>query len=107
MGLVSLLAQVVGICIAIYLMFSKSFSTGFILLAIVGIGHFAASKLANALMLVHQRTLSDEDRRSLELHALSGMQVGETPKAWSHIASACAVLYIAAVTAAAWYLLQK
>ena len=107
MALFSLLAQLVGLGVAIYLMFTRSFTIGLGLVAAVSLGHFVFTKLSNGLMSIHQRTLSTEARHDLELRALSGSHLGTVPRAWSRIASFCAALYVAFVVAVVWYALGK
>ena len=102
----SLLAQLIGISVGVYLMLSRSFISGVAMIAIVGVGHFAFRRLSESLMKIHQRNMSPGALEQLELHALSNRKFGSTPQAWEHIANACGAGYIAYVCVASWYLLR-
>ena len=104
MGLLSLLAQVCGIGVALYLAFTKSMSRGVILCVIIWAGHIAFTNFANLLMLLHQRSLSSDAKQELQLRAqYEGLSA--TPSLWKHIANVCGALYIGLVGAAIWYFL--
>ena len=88
-------------------MFFRSFSTGIALLAIIGIGHFAFTRLSDAIMQVHQRRMPPDELEQLKLCALSGRQLGSPPKVWSRIANTCGLAYVVLVASSLWYFFVK
>ena len=102
----SLLAQLIGIGIGVYLIFSRGFISGVAMIAVVGVGHFAFGRLSDSLMKIHQRNMSPGAMEQLKLHAISDQKLGSTPQAWTHIANACGAGYIAYVGVASWYMLK-
>ena len=104
MATLNMLVQLVGICAGLYLMFSRSFGVGAALIAVVAVGHFAFMQLSNLLMLVHQKSMREEELRELAAWARFG---AETPPAWRAIATACGVAYIATVVGAIWYFVSE
>ncbi|MBI3523754.1 MAG: hypothetical protein HY066_04390 [Betaproteobacteria bacterium] len=105
MAAINLLVQTVGIAVALYLAFFRNFYSALALVFIVGIGHFIFMKISNGLMKMHQKTLSVEQLRELELQAISGNGNEAAPAAWRWIATTCGAAYVAIVLSAVWYFL--
>lgn len=107
MAILSLIAQLVGICTGIYLMFTRSFISGVVLLALVGVGHFLFSNLSDRLMRIHQRRMPVDDLQELHLRAQISQDKMEVPTAWRAIADVCGLAYVIFIGCAVWYFLVR
>ena len=103
MATLNMLVQFAGVCVGIYLIFSRTLAAGIGLIAVIAVGHFLFTQLSNLLLLAHQKTMPPEQVQELLLNARFG--VAETPVAWKAIAMACGVSYFAVAVSAIWLFL--
>lgn len=83
MGALNFLAQIIGICVAIYIGFTYGAGGGASLFLIVAVGHFALTKISNFLMFIHQRSLSQEQQREIFLRAQIEGAAFAAPAFWA------------------------
>ena len=107
MALLNLLIQVIGICVAVYLMFTRGFAVGLALGAIIAIGHSLFTKFADFLMLTHQKRMPEEQLHELALRARFGGGASDIPSAWKVIATTCGVAYFLIAASAIWFFLMN
>lgn len=101
----NMLVQLVGIVVAVYLAFTRSFAQGVGLAVIVGGLHAVMSKLANLPMLAHQKTLSEDEQQQILGYGVPALGVG-APPLWNTIATVCGVLYFCMATFTIWFFLR-
>jgi hypothetical protein len=111
MAALSMLVQIVGLCVAVYLAFSRSFVQGLTLAVVIMVAHFVCSKLSNFLMYIHQKSLTEEELADLAHRAQQAQFLGigandAAPTAWKMIANGCAVLYLCFSAAVIWFFFQ-
>jgi hypothetical protein len=96
----NVLVQLVGVVVAVYIAVTHSVKKGVTLVVIVGVLHFLISRLSNGLMLLHQKTMSEDELRRVAGFEIPGMSV--VPPLWRTISTACGVLFFCAATFVIW-----
>ncbi len=74
-------------------------------MVVVGVVHFVLSKLNDLALLVHQKSMADEDLESMAFMASIGMGNEGAPMAWHVLTNITAVLFWASSGAAIYYFL--
>lgn len=106
MALINMLVQLVGCCVGIYLMFARGFGIGVGLIALILIGHFLFRQLSDALMLIHQKRMSQDELHNFTFRARFGGSFNEAPAAWKAIAYVCGSAYFILAVGAIWLFLS-
>jgi len=106
MFVLNTIVQLASVFAAIYIAFTRSFSRAVALAVIVFVAHVLASKLANLLMLVHQKTLSEHELQQIAGWGFPELSVG-VPPIWRIISTVCGLLFFCVAVAAIWFFVSS